>query len=142
VQAQVLGLKLRHFDVRGPDQFPAAFAAIAKDRADALLVQPVPFFNTHQSKVVDLAARHRLPGMYPFRSFVDAGGLMSYGVSLSGLWRRAAFYVDRILKGAKLGNLSVEQPTKFELIFNMKTAKTLGLTIPPSLLLRADQVIE
>jgi len=98
--------------------------------------------NTHVRTVVDLSVRHRLPGMYPFRSYVEAGGLMSYGVSLSDLWRRAAGYVVKILKGAKPADLPVEQPTRFELLINLKTAKALDLTIPSSLLLRADQVIE
>jgi putative ABC transport system substrate-binding protein len=139
---QRLGLKMTIFDVGGPDQIGATFAAIARDRSDAVLVQPVPFFNTHLRAVVDYAVRNRLPGMFPFRSHVEAGGLMSYGVSLSDLWRRAAGYVDKILKGAKPADLPVEQPIKYELAINLKTAKALGLTIPPSLLARADQVIE
>ena len=139
---QVLGLKMPIFDVSGPDQLGATFAAIVKAQSDAVLVHPVPFFNTHLRAVVDLAVRNRLPGMYPFRSHVEAGGLMSYGVSLSDLWRRAAGYVDKILKGAKPADLPVEQPTKFELVINLKAAKALGLTLPPSLLARADQVIE
>ncbi|TPW18286.1 MAG: hypothetical protein FD126_3483, partial [Elusimicrobia bacterium] len=92
--------------------------------------------------IVDLGAKHRLPGMYQLREFVDLGGLMAYGASLADLWRRAAFYVDKILKGARPTDLPVEQPTKFELVVNLRTAKALGLTIPPSILVRADQVIQ
>ena len=99
-------------------------------------------FLSERRRLVDLAAKNRLPTVFPFREFVDAGGLMSYGPNLADLFRRAATYVDKILKGAKPGDLPVEQPTKFELVINLKTAKALGLTIPPSLLARADQVIE
>ena len=126
---QVLGLKLQRLEVSGPDQLPAAFDAIAKERAGALLVEAVPFCTrtiARSSILRRATASQRLPR---FRLFVEAGGLMSYGVSLPDLWRRSAVYVDRILKGAKPADLPVEQPTKFELVINVKTAKVLGLTI-------------
>jgi putative ABC transport system substrate-binding protein len=140
--ARALGLTLQRFEVSGPDDLPAAFTAITKANAGAFLIQPVPFFTTHRRMVVELGARHRLPGIFHSRSFVEAGGLISYGISLTDMWRRAALYVDRIIKGAKPGDLPVEQPTKFEMVINTRTAGALGFTIPPSLLLRADQVIE
>jgi putative ABC transport system substrate-binding protein len=116
---------------------------MTRARAGALtaLAGSATFFSERR-RLVDLAAKNRLPAVYPQREFVDAGGLMAYGPNLADLFRRAATYVDKILKGAKPGDLPVEQPTKFELVINLKTAKALGLTIPPSLLLRADQVIE
>ena len=116
--------------------------AAAEHRADALIVFDDPVLWSYRTQIVELAGKRRLPAMYGYREFVDAGGLMSYGVSLTDSCRRAATYVDRILKGAKPGDLPVEQATKFELAINLKTAKALGLTIPPSLLQRADQVIE
>ena len=109
---------------------------------DALLVFAHAFAFVHRDRIIELAARQRLPTMYGWREFVDVGGLMSYGPNVNAILRRAAGYVDRILKGAKPGDLPIEQPTKFELVINLKTAKTLGLTIPQSLLQRADQVIE
>ena len=112
-----------------------------KDRS-GVIVPPQSFFATRRREIADLAAKHRLPAIYGFRGFVDDGGLMSYGLSLPGAWRQAAGYVDKILKGARPGELPVEQATKFEMVINLKTAKALGLTIPPSLLARADQVIE
>ena len=115
---------------------------MTKARADALTVIATPLFDTERRRLVELAAARRLPAVYTFRWSVEAGGLMSYGPDFADLYRRAATYVDKILKGAKPGDLPVEQPTKFELVINLKTAKALGLTIPPSLLLRADQVIE
>ena len=140
--AQALRLRLQALPVQHPDQFDRAFAAMVKERAGALVVRPTPFFSAHYRRLVGLAAQHRLPAISGNREFVDAGGLMSYGVSLPDFWRRAATYVDKILKGAKPADLPVEQPTKFELVINAKTAKTLGLTIPPLLLLRADEVIQ
>src|SRR3989475_11972107 len=110
-------------------------------RADALTVLPTAMFVSERRRLVDLAAKNRLPTVFPFRESVDAGGLMSYGPALADLFRRAATYVDKILKGAKPGDLPVEQPTKFDLVINLKTAKALGLTIPQSVLGRADQVI-
>ena len=115
---------------------------MAKERVGGLLVVADTMFNLHRARLVELAAKSRLPAAYGTRDAVEAGGLMSYGPSLPDLFRRGATYVDKILKGAKPADLPVEQPTKFELVINLKTAKTLGLTIPPSLLLRADQVIE
>jgi putative ABC transport system substrate-binding protein len=140
--ARVLGLALQPLTVREPDQLVSVFSAMTKERAGAVIVDSSPFLSAHFVRVVDLAARHRLPAVFHNRRFVDAGGLMSYGVNLADLWRRAATYVDKILKGARPADLPVEQPTKFELVINLKTAKALGLTIPQTLLLRADQVIE
>ncbi len=140
--ARSLGVKLLVQDIRTADDLPAAFDAGAKERAEGLLVTSASIFVVHRKRVVELAAQHRMPGMYPYRLVVDAGGLMAYDSYTSDLQVRAATYVDKILKGAKPGDLPVEQPTTFELVINLKTAKALGLTIPPSLLLRADQVIE
>ncbi len=141
--ARATGVKLlQPFEVRGPDDFEAAFAAMAKGRADALVVPADPFTVLHQERIVALAAKHRLPTMFDLREFVDAGGLMSYGPRVPDMVRRIAAFVDKILKGAKPGDLPVEQPTTFELVINLKTAKALGLTIPQSLLVRADQIIE
>jgi ABC-type uncharacterized transport system substrate-binding protein len=119
-----------------------SFAQATRARADAVLIYPSPFFNAHRDLLLTLAARHRLPALYEFRDFVEAGGLMCYGADNRAVYRRVATYVDKILKGAKPADLPVEQPTKFELIINLKTAKALGLTIPPSLLGRADEVIQ
>jgi ABC-type uncharacterized transport system substrate-binding protein len=140
--AASLRLQLQHLPVRGPNEFDGAFGALKEESADALLVVADSLFNLHRARLADLAARNRLPSMYGFREFVEAGGLMSYGPSVSAVFRRAATYVDKILKGAKPADLPVEQPTTFELVINLKTAKALGLTIPPALLQRADQVIE
>jgi putative ABC transport system substrate-binding protein len=141
-EARTLGVKLQTYDVRVPEELEGAFAAMTKARAEALLVVPSPFSNYHSKRIVDLAARHRLPAMYPDRSNVEDGGLMAYAVDELEIARRLAAYVDRILKGANPGDLPVEQPTKFELLINLRTAKALGLTIPQSLLMRADEVIE
>jgi putative ABC transport system substrate-binding protein len=140
--ARSLGLRLRVVQVREPKEFGDAFATMKNERVPALLVIADPLVNDNRGRIVAFAATNRLPAIYPYRTFVDAGGLMSYGVDLSDLSRRAATYVDKILKGAKPADLPVEQPTKFELVINLKTAKALGLTISPSLLQRADQVIE
>ena len=140
--ARSRGMRLQVLQVRGPNDFESAFEAAAKERAGALVVLPDPLFSQHAKRLVDLAAKHRLPAMYYTKEFVDAGGLMSYAPSYPDMFRRAASYVDKILKGAKPGDLPVEQPTRFELVINLKTAKALGLTIPQSVLIRADQVIQ
>ena len=142
VAARALGVRLQFVEARGPADFDRAFSDMTRARAGALTVLASTMFVNERRRLVDLAAKNRLPAVYPWREFVDAGGLMSYGPNLADLFRRAATYVDKILKGAKPGDLPVEQPTKFELVINLKTAKALGLTIPPSLLQRADQVIE
>jgi putative ABC transport system substrate-binding protein len=142
VAARALGVRLQVVEARGPEEFDRAFSDMTSARADAVTVQSTNIFLIERRRLVDVANKNRLPAMYVTREFVDAGGLMSYGPNVPDLFRRAATYVDKILKGAKPSNLPVEQPTKFELVINLKTAKALGLTIPPSLLLRADQVIE
>jgi putative ABC transport system substrate-binding protein len=128
--------------VRGPDDFEAAFAKMRRERPDALMILDDPLLFQYRASIVDFAAKRRLPAMHPFRESVEAGGLIAYSVNLPELNRRAAEYVDKILKGAKPADLPIEQPTKFELVINLKTAKALGLTIPPSLLGRADEVIQ
>ena len=137
---QVLGMTLQSVEIRGAD-FDSAFSAMTRDRADALIAFSDPLIVSRGRRVADLAAKSRLPAVYPSREVVDAGGLMSYGPSTSDMFRRAAGYVGKILKGAKPADLPMEQPTKFELVINLKTAKALGLAIPQSLLLRADEVI-
>jgi putative tryptophan/tyrosine transport system substrate-binding protein len=139
---RALRLSLQSLEVRGLNEFEDAFARATKQGVGALVVLPDTLTLIYQSRLVDLAGKSRLPAMYGIRDFVDAGGLMSYGPDLVDLYRRAAGYVDKILKGAKPGDLPVEQPTKFELIVNLKTAKALGLTIPQTLLLQADRVIQ
>ncbi len=140
--AQVLGIKLQLLGIRVPEEFPAAFAAILRERPGALLVLADRLFLHNRVRIADFEAKHRLPGVYAYRELVEAGGLMSFGPSYPGMHRRAAYYVDKILKGFKPTDLPVEQPTKFELMINLKAAKALGLTIPPSVLLRADEVIQ
>ena len=137
-----LGLILQPLEVREARQLEGAFVAMTRQRADAMFGVPGGLTFEHSKVVVDLAARHRIPAMWGHRSFVDAGGLMSYAVNLYDQNREAAVFVDKLLKGAKPGDLPVEQPSKFELVINLKTAKALGLTIPPSLVARADQMIE
>jgi putative tryptophan/tyrosine transport system substrate-binding protein len=136
-----LGVQLQPVDARSANDFDGAFEAALKERAQALITLPSPLFITHQKRIVEFARKSRLPAMYPFSDFVDSGGLMSYAPSLLENWRRVAIYVDKILKGAKPADLPVEQPTKFELVINLKTAKQIGLTIPPNILARADKVI-
>jgi len=140
--AQSLGVHLQVLEIGAPDELEGAFAAVRGGGAQALFQFHSPFFTTHRSRIVELAAQHRLAGIYAFRSFMEAGGLMSYNASLGDQWRRAAYYVDRILKGAKPADLPVEQPMTFEFVINLKTAKALGLTIPPSILIQATEVIQ
>jgi putative ABC transport system substrate-binding protein len=135
-------VQLQYLDVRGPKDIEIVFREARKGRADAVLVLASPVLESHRTQIVELAAKNRLPTIYPFPEFVEAGGLVTYGVSLSDLYRRAATYVDKILKGAKPADLPVEQPTKFEFIINLKAAKQIGLTIPPNVLARADKVIK
>jgi ABC-type uncharacterized transport system substrate-binding protein len=140
--ARSLGLQLQLREARGPGEFEGAFAVMAKERAGALLVTGDPMFFLHRARLAELAVKNRLPSMSTQGQWVEAGGLMSYGPSFPDLYRRAATYVDKILKGARPADLPIEQPTKFELVINLKTAQALGLTIPRSLLQRADQVID
>jgi putative tryptophan/tyrosine transport system substrate-binding protein len=140
--AQQMGVQLIVQEVTEAGDLPGAFTAMQRERAQALDVRASPFSTDNAKRIVKLAAQHRLPAMYDARSFVEAGGLVSYRPSLPEMFRRAAFYVDRILKGAKPADLPVEQPTKFELVINVKAAKALGLTIPPAILARADHVIQ
>jgi putative ABC transport system substrate-binding protein len=140
--AGLLGLKLQSLEVRKPTDFDSAFDVATRDRADGLVVLADGLINGHRKHILDFAMTTRLPAMYPFREFVAEGGLMSYAPSFTDLFRRAAVYVDKILKGAKPADLPVEQPTKFELVINLKAAKTLGITIPQSVLARADEVIQ
>ena len=144
VVARALGMRLQPLEAHSPSEIDRAFAAMARERADALLVllDPILARSRQREQIADLAARSHLPAMYALRLHVEAGGLMAYGANIFDLYRRAAIYVDKILKGAKPGDLPIEQPTKFELVINLKTAKALGLTIPPSLLQRADEVIQ
>jgi putative ABC transport system substrate-binding protein len=142
VAARALGVRLQVVEARGPEDFDRAFSDMTKAHAGALTVLPGAMFINERKRLVELAAKHRLPAVYQVREFVEAGGLMAYGPNIADVFRRAATYVDKILKGAKPGDLPVEQPTKFELVINLKTAKALGLTIPPSVLGRADEVIQ
>ncbi len=137
-----LGMRLQPLGVRGPDELQNAFKVATRERAGALIVIEDLVMSSHRTRVLDLAVRSRLPTVSQYREFAEAGGLLSYGAKLPDLFRRAATYVDKILKGAKPADLPVEQPTRFELVVNLKTAKALGLTIPQSILIRADQVIQ
>jgi putative tryptophan/tyrosine transport system substrate-binding protein len=140
--ARALGLQLQRVPAGVADDYEQAFAAITEGGASAVLVLGDPIFWNHQARIVKLATEVRLPAMFPQSEYIGAGGLMSYGASVGESFRRAAIYVDKILKGAKPADLPVEQPTKFELVINLRTAKALGITIPPTLLARADEVIE
>jgi len=140
--ARSLGLQLQALGVKDPREFASAFSSMKTERAGALFVLPDAMFFGQRNEIVDLAASHRLPLVAHLRGFADAGGLMTYGPNVVDVHRRAAYFVDKVLKGAKPGDLPIEQPTKFELVVNLKTAKAIGLTIPPSVLARADEVIE
>jgi putative tryptophan/tyrosine transport system substrate-binding protein len=139
--ANALGLRVQFLEVRSVKDFDKAFELILRERSQAIALSPLPRMNIYQ-RIVEFAAKNRLPAIYPFSESIDAGGLMSYGVSVPDLFRRSAVYVDKILKGAKPADLPVEQPMKFELVINLKTAKALNLTIPQSVLYRADRVIK
>ncbi len=139
--AQAFKVQLQYLDILGPEDIEGAFREASKGRAEAVLMLVSPVLNTQRTRIVDLAVKNRVPVVYGQQEFVEAGGLMTYGVSLTDLFRRAATYVDKILKGRKPADLPVEQPTKFEFIINLKAAKQIGLTIPPNVLARADRVI-
>jgi putative ABC transport system substrate-binding protein len=141
VVARALGLTVRPWEVRAADGFEKVFAALNKERQDGLYVTGSPLTLINGKRIVDFALKSRLASMYGNRDAVDAGGLMSYGADIADSYRRVAYYVDKILKGAKPADLPVEQPTKFELVINLKTAKQIGVTIPPTVLARADRVI-
>jgi putative ABC transport system substrate-binding protein len=140
--AQILGVQLQSIEVRSPDDLDPALRALMQQNLGALITVGDPFVHAYRRRIADFAASNRLPAIYSSREFAEAGGLMAYGAHLADLNRRAAGYVDRILKGATPADLPVEQPTKFELVINLKTAKALGLEVPPTLLARADEVIE
>jgi putative ABC transport system substrate-binding protein len=139
--AGALRVKLQYLDVLDPKDIETAFRGASKGRADAVLVLGGPVLISHRTQVADLAAKNRLPAIYYAPEYVEAGGLMSYGTNIADLYRRAATYVDKILKGRKPADLPVEQPKKFEFVINLKAAKQIGLTIPPNVLVRADRVI-
>jgi putative tryptophan/tyrosine transport system substrate-binding protein len=140
--ARASGVRLQPLEARVPQEIDRAFAAMTRERAGALVILADSVFTNQLTQIAELAAKGRLPAIYVGTEYPEAGGLMGYGASLLDLERRAATYVDRILKGAKPGDLPVEQPTKFDLVINLKTAKAIGLTIPPSLLQRANQIID
>jgi putative ABC transport system substrate-binding protein len=140
--ARLLGIQLHSLEVRSPTELDKAFEAATTARAGALAILPDPVITTNLKRIVDFAAKTRLPSIYQSSDFADAGGLVTYGPDRADLFRRAAIYVDKILKGTKPGDLPVEQPTKFELVVNLKTAKALGLTMPPEIMVRATRVIE
>jgi putative ABC transport system substrate-binding protein len=142
VAARVLRLTIQPLEVRAADGFEKVFAALNKERPDGLYVLQSTLMNTNAKRIADFALKSRLPSMYYTKEFVDAGGLMSYGADLADSYRRVAYFVDRILQGAKPGDLPVEQPTKFEFVINLKTANQIGLTIPPDVLARANRLIK
>jgi putative ABC transport system substrate-binding protein len=139
--APALGVTLLPLEVKGTDDIDRAFTAVTKERPGALIVIGDPMIGSHQRRISELVVKNRLPAIYSSRLSMDGGGLMSYGTNFDDLYRRAATYVDKILKGTKPADLPVEQPTKFELVINLKAAKQIGLTIPPNVLARADKVI-
>jgi len=140
--APALGMQIQILAVRSPNDFDSVFEAVLRERVNALIIANNPIINTHYKRIIDFAAKNRLPAIYPVSEFVDADGLMFYGVNFLDLWHRAATYVDKILKGTKPADLPVQQPTKFEFIINLKAAKQISLTIPPNVLVRADKVIK
>ena len=142
VAARALGLTIQPREVRAADGFERVFAALSKERPDGLYVRGGPLMSANQKRIIGFALKSRLPSMYTNREAVEAGGLMSYGADLADSYRRVAYFVDRILKGAKPADLPVEQPTKFAFVINLKTAKQIGVTIPQSMLYRADKVIK
>ena len=142
VAARALKMRLQVLEVRAPNELAGAFSTAIKERAGALVVLSGTIFFAHRTRIVELATQSRLPAMYSWRENAEAGGFMVYGPSLRDNWRRAAWYVDRILKGAKPGDLPVEQPTKLELVVNLKAASALGVTLPPAVLARADEIIQ
>ena len=142
IAARSLQVKLQPVAAEGPSDFESAFSSMKTERASALITLASSVFGIHQALIVDLAAKNRLPAIYPSSIFTEAGGLMAYGPNRHDLFRRAATYVDKILKGTKPADLPVEQPMRFELVLNLKTAKQIGLTIPPNMLARADKVIK
>lgn len=139
--AKALGLRLQSVDMQGADDLESAFQTVIKAGAQALTTTPLPFFVTHRERILNFAAKNRLPAIYPFTDFIDAGGLMSYAPDIHANWWRAAVFVDKILKGTKAGDIPVERPMKFEFVVNLKTAKQIGVTIAPNVLVRADRVI-
>jgi putative ABC transport system substrate-binding protein len=141
VAARTLGLTVRSWEVRGTDSFEKVFAALNKERPDGFYVPESPLMRANGKRIAGFALKNRLPSIYVRREFVDAGGLMSYGADVADSYRRVAYYVDKILKGAKPGDLPVEQPMKFEFVINLKTAQQIGLTIPPDVLARATKII-
>jgi putative ABC transport system substrate-binding protein len=140
--AKAMGIKVLSLGVQAQEQFDDAFAKILKERARALLVLADRLFLHHRVRIMDFATKHRLPGVHAYVELVEAGGLMSYGPSYAGMHRRAAYFVDRILKGTKPADLPVEAPAKFELVVNLKAAKQIGVTVPPEVLYRADKIIK
>jgi putative ABC transport system substrate-binding protein len=140
--ARALGLQLQSLEARDPDEIDRAFATMSKEQAGAVIVLTDALLVAHATRIADLAAKHRVPAVYSVTDYIEVGGLMSYGGSVYERYRRTAVFVDRILRGAKPGDLPVEQPTRFELIVNLRTARGLSITIPPSVLARADRVVQ
>ena len=142
IQARTLAIELETVTARSPNEFESAFSAAIKDRATALVLMPDALFHNYPSAIVGLAAKNSLPAIYDRSDFVEAGGLMSFAVNIADLSRRAAGYVDRIIKGSNPANLSIDEPTRYDLVINLKTAQALGLTIPPTVQARADRIIK
>jgi putative ABC transport system substrate-binding protein len=140
--ARALGVRVQFVEARGPESFDGDFLKMSNERAGALALLGSPLFFTERRRLVDLAAKHGLPAVYPLREYVDGGGLMAYGPNVADMFRRTATYVDKIIRGAKPGDLPVEQPTKFDLVINLKAARSIGVTIPQQLLARANEVMQ